>query len=132
MTNIYCGSKTPSKNQRKGTAKECAKAGRICLYGLHKINSKELENIKSQKKLSKQATNEKGKLLTKLGALSGKIRKEERNKSKVKNKEELKKLEKEISNLKIEYNVISNKLKKYMQKRESTIKRNSKRLTRRL
>jgi hypothetical protein len=50
--NIYCGSKKVPKNKRLGSMIECAEKGQVSYWGLKKIDTRIMENIKTKKKVS--------------------------------------------------------------------------------
>lgn len=49
---IYCGAKKVPKNKKIGSMIECAEKGQVSYWGLKKIDTRIMENIKSKKKLS--------------------------------------------------------------------------------
>ena len=49
---IYCGSKKVPKNKRIGSMIECAEKGQVSYWGLKKIDTRIMENIKTKKKVS--------------------------------------------------------------------------------
>lgn len=67
---IYCGVEELEKNQRRGTAKECAELKQIRYYGLKKVNkevAEEYKGIPVESKLREK------RLLKNMGSLQGKI-----------------------------------------------------------
>ena len=50
--NIYCGSKKVPKNKRLGSMIECAEKGQVSYWGLKKIDTRIIDNVKSKKKIS--------------------------------------------------------------------------------
>ena len=50
--NIYCGSKKVPKNKRLGSMIECAEKGQVSYWGLKKIDTRIIDNVKSKIKIS--------------------------------------------------------------------------------
>ena len=49
MSKINCGIHKLKKGERRGTMKECAEKGQVRYYGLKKIDSRVLDNVKNSK-----------------------------------------------------------------------------------
>ncbi len=70
-SDIYCGSKKLPKNKKMGSMKECAEKGQVTYWGIKKIDSRILENMQGQKKMSlDKARMQKIKLDTRLKKLT--------------------------------------------------------------
>ena len=49
---IYCGSRKVPKNKRLGSMIECAEKGQVSYWGLKKIDTRIMDNVKTKKKIS--------------------------------------------------------------------------------
>jgi len=71
MSKTYCGTKKTPKGKTKGDLKECAKKSQVRLYGLEKVDKKELEEIQKQNKNKMSQSN----LRTKIIKLNARLKK---------------------------------------------------------
>lgn len=112
MANIYCGLKKVPKGSKLGTVSECAKLGKIGLYGKYQASDQDIEIALGKKELSPEKLR-----LQRIQELAGKRGKLKRFKSlleydkklsaedKIKLANDIKKLEKEIENFDINQDV---------------------------
>jgi len=101
MAKAFCGVGNIPKGYKKGSMKECVKKGQVRLYGLYKIDPKLLEQDNTEKK-AKVKYYTKNELFLKLSKINGTIIRLQKTINGSKNKEEVEKAKKELSELKKE------------------------------
>jgi chromosome segregation ATPase len=123
---VYCGVEELQKNQRRGTAKECAELKQIRYYGLKKVSkdvADEYKGIPVESKLKEK------RLLKNMGTIRGKL---EAYKAEIKDYKyedsynKNKKYQKEVKELEEKLDKEKEKLKKILEKIKEFKKKKSK------
>ena len=131
MSDIYCGAKDVPKGKKRGSMKQCVEKGQISYFGIHKIDSKLLQNQSNSKKEKKDAMKTLMKLAEQKGTLSAKLNKLKKAIEAERDSKKLKVFEKQKEELQIKFKEVvklfNEANKKAMSRQQSSKKHSSKR-----